>query len=248
MSASASVSDVAGNSTSATSPTVKIDRTAPTLSPVITPKVVLFGQKATIAPGAADTGGSGLASASCQALDTTSVGAKTTTCTATDVAGNVTTATVRYTVAYPAAKVFLQDTLATCRAMPGLNKADTAILNKAIANMTAALSTNRWVDPAHVKSTTGSSVFDSNKYAAGNFRDLLTRHTGPIPTAIVQSCIFNLVQISRILAVTAIGESAKPSKVALANTQITAGDQAGVANPTSAIDRYKSAWSIVTHK
>ncbi len=94
------VIDAAGN-TSATSNvvTVKIDKTAPTLNPVVTPNPVLLNGTASVSSGAADAL-SGLASESCGALVTSSPGAKTVTCTATDNAGNTNSATVSYNVNY----------------------------------------------------------------------------------------------------------------------------------------------------
>lgn len=74
-----------------------LDNTPPTLNPVVTPNPILLNTSATVTSGAADTG-SGLASQSCGALVTTSVGRKSVTCTATDKAGNTNSATVNYEV------------------------------------------------------------------------------------------------------------------------------------------------------
>jgi hypothetical protein len=90
--------DIAGNAGSATY-SVNVDKTKPTLSPVVSPNPVLLKGQATISPGAADTL-SGVAYAGCGALDTTSAGTKTVTCTAGDVAGNGNTATATYSVNY----------------------------------------------------------------------------------------------------------------------------------------------------
>jgi hypothetical protein len=77
--------------------TVKIDKTSPTLAPVVSPNPVSLNGTASVTSGATDAG-SGLASQSCGALDTSSVGTKTVTCTATDNAGNTATANATYTV------------------------------------------------------------------------------------------------------------------------------------------------------
>jgi streptogramin lyase len=90
--------DVAGNVGTATE-TVNIDTTAPTLAPVFTPDPVLVGGAASASAGATDAL-SGVASQSCDALDTTSVGVKSVTCTATDYAGNTTSMAVSYEVVY----------------------------------------------------------------------------------------------------------------------------------------------------
>jgi hypothetical protein len=76
-----------------------VDATAPTLNPVVTPSPIWLGAAAGAAPGAAD-GGSGVASASCATIDTTSAGVQTASCTATDNAGNSTTVVAQYLVEY----------------------------------------------------------------------------------------------------------------------------------------------------
>jgi hypothetical protein len=100
-------SDVAGN-TSAPSNIVSanIDTTAPTLAPTISPSPVWLGSTATASPNATDTL-SGIASESCGALDTSSVGVKSVSCTATDQAGNSASASVSYQVlpTFPATSV-----------------------------------------------------------------------------------------------------------------------------------------------
>jgi hypothetical protein len=98
-SASGGCADNAGNSASDTQTGINIDLTAPTLSPVVSPNPVPLGGSATAVANASDSL-SGIASQSCGALDTTSVGTKTVTCTATDSAGNMASASVTYQVAY----------------------------------------------------------------------------------------------------------------------------------------------------
>jgi Subtilase family len=93
---STTCSDVAGNTASANY-SVQVDKTAPTLDPVVTPNPVILGGAATVSSGASDSV-SGLDSQSCGSLDTTTIGSKTVTCTATDLAGNTATATVSYVV------------------------------------------------------------------------------------------------------------------------------------------------------
>ncbi|HEX9371361.1 MAG TPA: PxKF domain-containing protein, partial [Roseiflexaceae bacterium] len=95
------VMDAAGNTSSPSNVvTVQIDTTAPTLAPAVNPNPVLLGGSATASPNATDAL-SGLASQSCNALDTSSVGLKSVSCTASDNAGNSASATLNYTVAYP---------------------------------------------------------------------------------------------------------------------------------------------------
>lgn len=93
---SATCKDLSGN-TGTASYGVKVDKTKPTLSPVVSPNPVLLNGSATVSAGAADVP-SGLASSSCGVLVTSSVGAKSVTCSATDNAGNSNSATASYTV------------------------------------------------------------------------------------------------------------------------------------------------------
>jgi len=90
--------DFAGN-TGKASYTVKVDKTKPTLSPSVSPNPVLLNGAATVTSGAADTL-SGLASQGCGALDTSTAGTKSVSCTAMDSAGNSNSASASYVVNY----------------------------------------------------------------------------------------------------------------------------------------------------
>jgi hypothetical protein len=91
--------DQAGNSATVNFGPIKIDKTAPTLAPSVSPNPVYLNGTATVSAGATDTG-SGIATQSCGALSTNTVGTKTVTCTATDNAGNTATASATYRVIY----------------------------------------------------------------------------------------------------------------------------------------------------
>ena len=86
--------------TDARTVTIKRDWTAPTLTPVVSPNPVLLNGTATATPNATDQT-SLLASASCGTPTTSTVGAKSVSCTATDNAGNTNTVAATYAVAYP---------------------------------------------------------------------------------------------------------------------------------------------------
>jgi hypothetical protein len=90
--------DFAGN-TGTASYTVQVDKTRPTLSPTVSPNPVLLNTPATVASGAGDAL-SGLALAACGALDTSTPGMKTVSCTAADAAGNSNSASATYAVNY----------------------------------------------------------------------------------------------------------------------------------------------------
>jgi len=91
--------DLAGNSSSNTQTGINIDLTPPTLNPSISPTPVLLNGSATASPNASDNL-SGIASQSCPAVVTNSVGSHSLTCTATDKAGNTTNKLVTYNVYY----------------------------------------------------------------------------------------------------------------------------------------------------
>jgi hypothetical protein len=79
--------------------TIKRDATTPTLSPSVTPNPVVLNGSATASAGANDNL-SGVASSSCDAVDTSSVGSKSVTCSAEDYAGNTNSASASYSVIY----------------------------------------------------------------------------------------------------------------------------------------------------
>ena len=95
----ATCQDRAGNVAAAASYVVAVDKTKPTLSPSVSPSSIFLNGTAMVASGAADAL-SGLYMDGCSALDTTTPGTKTVTCTATDNAGNSNSASATYVVTY----------------------------------------------------------------------------------------------------------------------------------------------------
>jgi hypothetical protein len=89
--------DYAGNIASSGFGPVWIDKTPPTLSPVVSPNPVALNGTATATAGAADAL-SGVASQSCGAVLTGSPGTASVTCTATDNAGNTSSTSASYVV------------------------------------------------------------------------------------------------------------------------------------------------------
>jgi hypothetical protein len=93
--------DVAGNVSGVTTQSFVLDTTPPKLNPTFSTgnASLLVNQKdVTVAPNASDE--LGIASQSAGLIDTATAGAKTVNCTATDIAGNVTSVMVPYTVGY----------------------------------------------------------------------------------------------------------------------------------------------------
>jgi hypothetical protein len=97
--ATGSCTDRAGNSASAAVSGINIDKTAPTLNPVVTPIPVLLNGSATASAGATDNL-SGIDSHGCDTPVTNSVGPHTVACAAMDRAGNTANGNGSYTVQY----------------------------------------------------------------------------------------------------------------------------------------------------
>ncbi len=91
--------DNANNSASVSFGPIQIDKTAPTLTASVTPNPVHLNGSAAVTADASDAG-SGVATQTCGAVSTNTVGEKTVTCTATDHAGNTTVISVPYHVIF----------------------------------------------------------------------------------------------------------------------------------------------------
>ena len=90
--------DASGNASAIRHVSFNVDRTPPTLNPSVGP-VSLHQTGINAAPNATDAA-SGVATSSCGAIDTSTIGDHTVTCTATDRAGNTANATIHYLVGY----------------------------------------------------------------------------------------------------------------------------------------------------
>jgi hypothetical protein len=98
---SGSVSDVAGNTNPGLdSKEFWVDKTPPSLNPSVSPNPVLLNEAATASAGATDAL-SGVASSGCEAVNSSSAGSKSVSCSATDKAGNENTTTVSYEIVAP---------------------------------------------------------------------------------------------------------------------------------------------------
>jgi hypothetical protein len=93
-------SAASGGGTASQSVTIRRDANGPALDASVSPVSVVLNGSATASPGATDDF-SGVASSSCAAVVTSSIGAKSVACTATDNAGNVTLGNASYNVIWP---------------------------------------------------------------------------------------------------------------------------------------------------
>lgn len=110
--------DAAGN---VESPLVRttfgIDQTDPTIDPTLSATTIVVGQTGVTASAGADDGsGSGVASASCDPVDSSTPGVHTLQCGATDDAGNMTSGSIDYVVEYAILGLFGLDSGATVAA------------------------------------------------------------------------------------------------------------------------------------
>ncbi len=133
--------DSFGNASSPVTTTVKLDSIAPVLAPALSPSTLTAGVPATLAPNASD-GGSGVAATACSVVDTSSAGTRTGTCTATDMAGNTSSATITYTVSAAAVPPAPVTTTVTTRAFfalwsTKLSEAQKAALREQVAAIPA---------------------------------------------------------------------------------------------------------------
>jgi YVTN family beta-propeller protein len=80
--------------------TIKLDKNKPILAPTVNDARPLLNNPNVVASANATDAVSGIASASCGVADTSTIGLKTITCTATDAAGNVGTNTTAFRVVY----------------------------------------------------------------------------------------------------------------------------------------------------
>jgi hypothetical protein len=84
----------------------KLDATGPVLTPSLNTASTVVGQTGVFASPNASDATSGVASASCAPVDTSTPGARSLTCTATDNAGNTATAELTYVVEYRILGIF----------------------------------------------------------------------------------------------------------------------------------------------
>jgi hypothetical protein len=173
--------------------TIKRDATNPTLSPSVSPNPVLLNGSATASAGASDNL-SGIFSASCDPVDTSSVGgSKSVACTATDNAGNSANASAPYSVGYKFAGFFSP----VDNGMLNVAKAGQAIpLKWRLLDANDAPVTNLssvGVTVASLSCSSGTTSDEVEEYAAGssglqNLGDGYYQFNWKTPTNYANSC------------------------------------------------------------
>ena len=150
--------------TTSQSVTLARDATPPTLAPTVDPAVVPIGSEASAAANAADAM-SGVASAGCDAPVTSTLGAASVECTATDLAGNEASAAAGYSVidaSPPTVTPVVTGTLGT----NGWYTSDVS-LTWIVADPESAIVASTGCDPILITEDTVASTFTCSPTSAG---------------------------------------------------------------------------------
>ena len=188
------------------------------------------------------------------------IGLTTVTITATDKAGNVTTAT--FTLRVLGANGVKLNILAEMKAKNvkltgkwGKDDDDChGVLSEAIEELTESLKRENWVDQTHLSCKRGDDAINEERQAVNDLVKLLASKSNPIAPAILQDWINRITACDRLLAVVAINDAvaAKTSAsiIAKARAELAAGD-ADIASTkggkyNSGINHYANAWDFAT--
>ena len=170
--------DKAGNSASATVSGINIDKTKPTLAPVVSPNPVILNGTATATPNATDTL-SGIQNQSCPSVSSSSVGANTLNCSATDKADNMASEAANYSVNY-AWNGFLQpinDTAHQTSTTQSKFKLGQTVPVKFVLRDAAGLSVQQTVNPNFLMS---GNLGSCASYATLETMDPVTPDVSPV--------------------------------------------------------------------
>ena len=116
-------------------------------------------------------------------------------------------------------------------------------LDVAIQHLTKSLTPSWWTDDAHLQVRDGEKVFNEEKAAVNQLRDLINDKNSSIPDATLQGFIDRIVEADRLLAVVAIAEAT--GDTARANIELGKGDSENARGKYDhAIDHYRNAWKL----
>jgi hypothetical protein len=239
------VTDAAGNKSAVSNVvTVKIDKTAPLLNPVVSPNPVALNGVATAAANASDSV-SGIAAQSCEAVNTSMPGAHTLKCAATNNAGLATTKAVTYFVSI---KLLKQHVLANLTALRATvrDKQDGQRLDDAIRHLTQSLDAVLWAaDGVHLQARDGERVFNAEKDAVNKLSEIIEDKRTTLAKPTLQKYVNSLVAADRALATVAIADAAggDPRALAQATDELHKGDNDVTHGKLeSGIEHYRNAW------
>lgn len=111
-------------------------------------------------------------------------------------------------------------------------------INDAIDSITTSLARPNWTDQNHIDGKRADKIFNDEKSAVRSLMDI--KGTAPAGAA---SAISELISADKLLAQTAIAESASAKNIAEANKEMAkAQDDISKGHFDTAIDHFKNAW------
>jgi len=127
------------------------------------------------------------------------------------------------------------------------DKQDGNKLDEAIKHLTKSLTPSWWIDDAHLQVKEGEKVFNEEKDAVNQLRDLIKNKKSSIADTALQPFVDRIVEADRLLAVVAIADAAggDPKDIAKANEELGKGSaEAALGKYDSAIEHYRNAWKF----
>lgn len=139
------------------------------------------------------------------------IGTTTVAVNAVDANGN--TSACSFTITVLGARGVMQNVLAEVDALRGSipDRRDGRRLDQVIADLTAALDAELWLDQTHVRPVGGKRVFNQTRAAIHKLCRLIEQWGDSIPDDALQGFIDRLARAMRLLATTAISDAAGAS-------------------------------------
>jgi hypothetical protein len=127
------------------------------------------------------------------------------------------------------------------------DKQDGNKLDEAIKHLEKSLTPAWWTDDAHLQVKDGEKVFNEEKDAVNQLRDLIKDKKSSISDMTLQSFVDRIVAVDRLLAVVAIADATggDSKDIAKANDELGKGDnETAKGKYDSAIEHYRNAWKF----
>ena len=125
------------------------------------------------------------------------------------------------------------------------DKKDGKELDDAMAELTEALLPRLWIDELHPTPKDGAHVFQEEKDAALELRELVKSRKSAIPDTLLLAFVDRIVRADRLLATVAIGDArgGDARKLDKASDEVQKGDRERLqGDAEGAIEHYRSAW------